>query len=286
LQRADMLVSATGLPTMRFSKGNLSGSQKWMLALLLLLPLVVAAGKWSVLPTSEFLTRSISLVDIPDEMQRRVHYVLFVPLGAILIVLCRLTFGIRLFGPFRSILLAVAFQITGIVLGIIFLILTVGAVAVIRPELKRMRLPYFSRVSVTLSLVSVIIIATMLSAVWLDAGSLQRVAYFPLVVLCLIGEAFARTLQKEGLRSALWRGTMTVMVGVLLTLLAGIPELRQLMLRFPELLVAQIGCIMVISEFLDLRLFEWLNPAAAEEDEGKPGGDAPAIVDGSKNQAA
>lgn len=270
---------------MRFSKGNLSRNQKWMLALLLLLPLVVAAGKWSVLPTSEFLTRSISLVDIPPEMQRRVHYVLFVPLGAILVVLCRLTFGIRLFGPFRSILLAVAFQITGIVLGIIFLILTVGAVAVIRPELKRMRLPYFSRVSVTLSLVSVIIIATMLSAVWLDAGSLQRVAYFPLVVLCLIGEAFARTLQKEGLRSALWRGTMTVMVGVLLTLLAGIPELRQLMLRFPELLVAQIGCIMVISEFLDLRLFEWLNPAAAE-DEGKPGGDAPAIVDGSKNQAA
>jgi hypothetical protein len=279
-----MLVSATGLPTMRFSKGNLSGSQKWMLALLLLLPLVVAAGKWSVLPTSEFLTRSISLVDIPDEMQRRVHYVLFVPLGAILIVLCRLTFGIRLFGPFRSILLAVAFQITGIVLGIIFLVFTVGAVAVIRPELKRMRLPYFSRVSVTLSLVSVIIIATMLSAVWLDAGSLQRVAYFPLVVLCLIGEAFARTLQKEGLRSAMWRGVMTVMVGVLLTLLAGIPALRQIMLRFPEILIAQIGCIMVISEFLDLRLFEWLNPAASDEE--KPGGDAPSSVDGVEDKAA
>jgi hypothetical protein len=246
---------------MRFSKGNLSGKRRAMLACLFLLPLVVAAGKSAVFPTSEFLTRYASLLEVPAEMHRRLQYGLFVPLSAVLVVLCRLTLGIRILGPFRSILIAVAFQITGIPLGLVFLTIVIAVIVVVRPLLKAIRLPYFARVSVIMSAVSAIMMMTILLGTWLEADSLRRTAYFPIVVLCLTGEGFSHALTKEGTRSAMWRGAMTVLLAVLITLLTEIHALQQLLLRFPELLIVQIGCVVVIAEYFDLRLLQWMNPA-------------------------
>lgn len=246
---------------MRLSKGNLSGKQKLVLAVLLIAPLLVILGKWSVLPTSEFLMRCFSLAEIPEEMQHRIRYILFIPFGAVLVVFSRLTLGIRVLGPFRSILIAVAFQITGIVLGLFFLTIVIGVIVAIRPLLKAIRLPYFGRVSVILSAVASIMVISFFCSEWLGIESLRQVTYFPIVVLCLTGEGFARTLTREGLRSAMWRGTMTAFVAVLITLLSRIPGFVYLLLRFPELLIVQIGCIVIIAEFFDLRLLQWLNPS-------------------------
>lgn len=247
---------------MKLSKGNLSGRRKWALGLLIIVPLFIMVAK---LPTAAFLMRFFSLVDLPPQMQNRVRYILFVPLSATLVVFFRLTLGIRVLGPFRSILIAVAFQITGIVLGLIFLVIVIGIIVAIRPLLRAIRLPYFGRVSVMLSAVASIMIITLLASNWLELDVLHRVAYFPIVVLCLTGEGFARTLSKEGLRSAMWRGAMTTLVAVLITLLSQIREVEHLFLRFPELLFVQIGCIVVIAEFFDLRLLQWLNPTAVKK---------------------
>jgi len=250
---------------MKLSKGNLSGKQNLALGLLFIVPLLVVIGKWSVLPTSGFFLRVFSLVDIPENMQSRVVYILFVPFGATLVVFFRLVLGIRLLGPFRSILIAVAFQITGVLLGLIFLVAVISIVVVIRPLAKAIRLPYFARVSVMLSTVAWIMLVALLLSAWFDFESLSRVVYFPIVVLCLTGEGFARTLSREGMYSALWRGTMTALVAVLITLLSKIGGFRGLLLHFPELLIVQIACIVAIAEFFDLRLLASLNPPAVKK---------------------
>jgi hypothetical protein len=202
-------------------------------------------------------------------MNTRLQYVLFVPLGAVLVVFCRLTLGIRILGPFRSILIAVAFQITGIVLGLIFLTIVIAVIVVVRPLLKAIRLPYYARVSVIMSAVCAIMTFTILMGTWLETDVLRRTAYFPIVVLCLMGEGFSRTLTKEGTRAAMWRGAMTTLLAVLITLLTAIPGLRQFMMRFPELLIVQLGCIVLISEYLDLRLLQWINPAPPPKASGR-----------------
>lgn len=250
---------------MKFSKGNLSWKHKFVLVLIFIVPLIALIGKWSVLPTSGSFLRVFSLADIPEKMQNRVIYILFVPFGATLVVFFRLVLGIRLLGPFRSILIAVAFQITGILLGLLFLGMVIGIVVAIRPLIKAIRLPYFARVSVILSAVASIMIIALLSSAWLDVESLRRLAYFPIFVLCLMAEGFAKTLSKEGLWSATWRGTMTVIVAMLITLLSQINGFRNLFLYFPELLMMQIGCIVAIAEFFDLRLLHWLNPPAVKK---------------------
>jgi hypothetical protein len=252
---------------MSASTEKLSATQGWILALLFVVPLSLMAAKWPALPTSEFLMKHCSLRTLPPAMQRTVSHILFVPLGAILVVFFRLTLGIRVLGPFRSILLAIAFQITGIPLGLVFLVVTVAVLLALRRPVQVMRLPYFGRISVLLSGVALLMVLGILSGTWLQQDSLHRVAYFPMIVLCLIVDAIGKTVAKEGLRSALWRSTMTVLVAVLLALLAAIQALKHLLLCFPELLIAQIGCIVLISKFLAWRQLQWLNPKVGESKE-------------------
>jgi len=250
---------------MKLGKGNLSGKQRLILAMLIVGPLVLMVCKWSALPTSEFFMRAFSLAHLSGNKESRVEYILSVPFGATLVVFFRLFLGIRLLGPFRSILLAVAFLITGILPGLAFLAAVIGIVLAIRPFVKAIRLPYFARVSVVLSIVALVMLIALLSSTWLGFESLSRVAYFPIIALCLMGEGFAGTLSKEGLGSALWRGTMTAFVAVLIASLFQIDGFRKVFLYFPELLIFEIGCIIVIAEFLDFRLLTRLNPPAVEK---------------------
>jgi len=258
-------VECREIHTMKLGKGNLSGGHKVVLATLFIGPLLVMVGKWSALPTSELFTQAFSLANLSKSMQGRITYVLSVPFGAAMVVFFRLFLGIRLLGPFRSILIAVAFQITGILFGLVFLAAVIGIVVAIRPLIKAIRLPYFARVSVILSTVALIMLIALLASTWLGFAPLGRMAYFPIVVLCLMGEGFARTLSKEGPGSALWRGAMTAFVAVLITFLFQINWFCDLFLHFPELLIVETGCIVVIAEFLDFRLLAWLNPPVPKE---------------------
>lgn len=245
------------------SRGNLGGRRKWVVIALFALPLALIAYKLSALSGSQSLSQALALTGMPADVQDRIGYVLFVPLAAVIVVFSRVTLGIRLLGPFRSILLALAFHMTGIGLGLFFLLVVVGMIVLIRPALKEIRMPYFGRVSVVLSAVAIIIMLTMVTGRWFQLNDLQQVAYFPIVVLCLTGDGFARTLYREGYKSALWRGGMTAIVAILITLLWSIPGFVEILIRFPELLILEVGLIVVITEFFGFRLFQHINPAPA-----------------------
>lgn len=202
---------------------------------------------------------------LPIAMQDRLEYLLFIPLGAFLVVFVRLTLGIRLLGPFRSILIAIAFQVTGILLGLVFMTVVTMFIVMIRPFLKKIRLPYFGRTSFILSAVACIVVAVVFCAAFLEIDSLRRVMYFPIVVLSLIGEGVSRTVTKEGWLPALWRSFTTILVAIVITGLANIPGFSQILITFPELLLLQIAGIVFISEYLDLRLLD--RPKTTDEEE-------------------
>jgi len=248
-------------------KGKLRPGYAWMLSILVVLATALTVGRMSWAPTAEVLGRFVSPASLPPSMLERVSYLLFVPVGALVVVLVRLTLGIRLLGPFRSILLAIAFQITGVMLGLLVLAAVIAAIVLLRPHLKQMGLPYFSRVSVILGIVSGLMIGAVLVASGLGLDHLRSVAYFPIVVLCLCGDGFAIKLNKEGPASALWRGATTAGVAVLITWISNIPGFDWFLLSFPELIIHLVVWMIVVSEYFDLRLLAWLNPVAPEEGE-------------------
>ena len=222
--------------------------------------LAIALARWHALPTSSFLAQHASLAATPRGLQHTVKDILFVPIGALVVVIFRLTLGIRVLGPFRSILLAFAFLTTGITLGLIFLTITVLILVLARPAISALRLPYFGRVSVMISTVAFVMIVGTLSAGWLRSPSLQNVAHFPIVVLVLVGEKVAVTIKREGTRSGIWRAMTTALVGVVVTAIASIPGLDRILLTHPELLLVEICLIVVISTLCTWRLLDSLNP--------------------------
>jgi len=243
------------IETKRKEKNKAEG--EWMIWLLFLVPLAIMLGKLPAMPTSELFNSAFSLASVPHHMQAHLEYIIFVPLGALVVTFFRLTLGLRVFGVFRPILIAIAFKMIGITIGLIFLtcVLVVIAFAV-RPILKARQMPYFARVSVLLSSVVILMIIPILAGLWLSSGSLVRIAYFPVIPLCLITESFAKALNEMGLEIAVQRYAMTVIVAVIIMLLAKATGGLHLLLHFPEALVVQIGCIVLVAEHLDLRLLE------------------------------
>ena len=213
----------SGHPIMIKTSSTPKPDHRLLVAALIAVPLLIVLAKWPGLPTAEFLRTHFTLETLPLRVQHKLTHILFVPLGAMLIVLVRLTLGLRLLGPFRSLLLAVAFQATGIALGVTFLTVTIGIVAFARPSIRALRMPYFGRTTVLLSSVAGLMVLVVLAGSWLHIGLLNSIAYFPIVVLSLIADAFARTAKSEGWPSALWRAGVTASVAIVLTAIANVP---------------------------------------------------------------
>lgn len=224
------------------------------------LPLLIVLARTLPLGTLSTGASAVTLADLPPEVVAQIGYVMAIPLGAVIVVIARVSLGLRLMGPFRPILIAVALQMTGIVTGLLFLFATFILIALIRPLVKAQKLPYFARTALLLSIVALFSILVLLTGKWLDLGALLALAHFPIVVLCLAAEAFARTLSGEGLRSAAWRGALTAATASLITLLLALPGVLPILIAHPELVLVMIGMAALIGKHFAFRALDHLNP--------------------------
>jgi len=234
---------------------------KWLMLALFLLPLMIMAGKLPIFPASTTFTNLFSVPDLPDRLHRHVEYIIFVPLSALVVAFFRLTLGIQVLGFFRPILLAIAFRIMGLPLGVAFLVVVLAGIALLRPLLRNA--PYYARVPMILSLVAAFVLIPVIAGRWWQADWLNHLAYFPVIALGLACEGFVKILDAKGMREAAWRVVTTILVGVVIAAVVKIPGMIAIFFRFPELLIVQAGLILVISEYLDFQCFEGKNPFAA-----------------------
>ena len=240
------------------TKKQISGGRGWLFALLLLLPLVVMAGKYPLLPTSEAFSSWFSLADLPKHVQTHAEYMLFVPLSAVIVAFFRLTLGIPVLSLFRPILVAIAFRVMGLPAGLAFLALVLGTIVVMRPLLKGRH--YYARVPVLLSIVASFMVVPLMLARYSHGLALQHLAYFPLISLALICEAFTKTLDEKGLAEAAWPTLNTVVIGMVINSISSFHGTLHLLLRFPELLFLQIGVVLLIERYMHFEVFEGKNP--------------------------
>jgi 7 transmembrane helices usually fused to an inactive transglutaminase len=230
----------------------------WLLTALLLVPTAIIIGKLPIFPTSRWLNQVLSLSDLSPKLQVHTEFVLFVPLSAIVVCLFRLTLGLPVLSLFRPILTALAFRIVGIPLGLGFLVAVLAGVVLIKPLLKEAH--YYVRVPLVLSLAAACVLVPLLLDKWWHAQTLRHLAYFPLINLALICEAFTKILNDKGLRAAMWPTINAVAAAIVITLLAGIPGAMHLLLSYPEVLILQGGVVLMIGKYLDLQLFADRNP--------------------------
>jgi len=237
-----------------------SSSRRWLFAVFLVAPLITILAKLGIVPAPVGLDTWFTLADLPERMQGHVEFIMYVPLGAVVVAFFRLTLGMPVLGLFRPILLAIALRIIGIPIGLAFLTLVLGVTVLMLPLLKGAH--YYSRVPVQLSIAANFLLLPLIAGRWWHDEWLQRLAHFPIIPLALICEGFTKTLDDKGFAEAAWPTANTILLGILISQVTRIPGAMHLLLRFPEVLVAQVGVVLVIGEYLHFEFLKDTNPFA------------------------
>ena len=225
-----------------------------LLLALFALPLTIALARAPIFPTSALFTSLLSLGDLPPGLHKAVENVLFVPLGALVVVFFRLTLGIKVLGLFRPILMAMAFNVIGVPLGLAFLLFALLIIGGFRVALRSAH--NYARIGALLSLVAALLFVPLIAGQWWHLAWLRELAYFPVIALCLTCESFAKVLDQEGAGEAARRTVWTVVTACITVIITSFSGMLEFFIRFPEFLLAQAGCILLINRYLAWRLFE------------------------------
>jgi D-alanine-D-alanine ligase len=202
-----------------------------------------------------FLDTVVTLEWVPIEQRHLVIYLMLLPTAALLITLARLTFGLRVLG-FRSVLIAVGFQEVGVGPSLVLIAVVLGIIAILRPWMRRVRLPLYARISLILALTACIQIFFLLLGSWQRSPTIFNLAFFPVIILALMAEGIAGTLDQKRPATAAWRLCWTLALALLLYALMNFEPFLKLLLRAPELMLLQIVAIVLVAEFLDFRLLQ------------------------------
>jgi hypothetical protein len=224
---------------------------------LLGVPALTLIARAAPLPTAHGVSTFLDLSTLPPPLLAHVHQVLFVPLGALVVVFARLVVGARALGVLSPILLALALPTTGYLPGLLFLTVTLLVVSLtVRPLLKAHGLPYSARVAALLSTVALLMLLPLIVLRHPAASRTAEFAYFPVVALGLVTERFAATLNRAGPRLAVARTAVTMVEAVTIAFVATTLHGVALLTRHPELLLTQIWCVVVLSRYLSVRFLE------------------------------
>lgn len=250
-------------------KGNLEPAQLAVLLVVAAVPLLMVAVRSAALPgvvgpgfdigiirsIGQTLNESLSLTAVPPAQRNRVFYLVLLPLSALVIAFARLTLGIRVLG-FRSILISIGFRQSGIVPSLVLIGLVSATIIAVRPRMRSIRLPRYARISVIFSIVVIIMLGALIVAPLLRAPAVWNLAFFPVIVLGLLAEGIARSMERDSPAAASWRAATTIVLAFLIAFVCWSSGVRAVMLQFPELVVTQVVGIILVSEYLDLRLLQ------------------------------
>ncbi|WP_202816278.1 inactive transglutaminase family protein [Immundisolibacter cernigliae] len=202
------------------------------------------------------LALQFSLLSLPVQMQMVYRVVLTMPLGALIIVLLRNVVGIKAFGTFAPILIALAFRETRLLNGIL---LFTGIVALglgARFYMERLKLLLVPRLASVLTVVVLMMAMLSVLTYQLGIGAGLSVALFPMVILTMTIERMSIGWEEAGPREALQQAGGSLLAASLAYLVMTERQVQHLVFMFPELLLIVLAITLAMGRYTGYRLTE------------------------------
>ena len=206
-------------------------------------------------PKKPFLLE-FSLFSLPIETQAVYHVILMVPVGVFLLVILRNVIGIRTFGTFMPVLIALAFRETQLLWGVILFTTLIALGLAIRLYLAHLKLLVVPRLAAIL--IIVIFLMAVFSILTHKLG-LERglsVALFPMVILTMTIERMSIVWEELGASQTLKQCAWSIVAAVLAYLVMGIQTIEHLVFVFPELLLIVLAGTIWLGRYSGFRLME------------------------------
>lgn len=192
---------------------------------------------------------------IPLELLKSI---MMIPLGALIVVIFRNVVGLRTFGTFLPVLIAVACRNSGLLWGLIGFVTIIFAVSLIRQLTSKLQLLHSPQLGVLLTAVIGFLLLAAALGEWLQLSGLAKVSLFPMVVVAITSERFS-IMEIEENQLAAWSTTaQTLVVVSFCYLVMASLSLQIIILGFPELLLVVVALDIWIGRWVGLRASEFL----------------------------
>ena len=205
---------------------------------------------------SKPLLLRFSLFSLPVNTQAVYRVMLLVPIGAFVLVILRNIVGIKTFGTFMPVLIALSFRESGLLWGLLLFCVVVAMGLVIRFYLERLKLLVVPRLAAVL--IVVVGLMAMLTIVSHSLG-LHRglsVALFPMVILTMTIERMSIVWEERGPAEALISGLGSLLTAALAFVVMNVKYIEHLVFVFPELLLVLLALTLLVGRYSGYRLMD------------------------------
>ncbi len=199
---------------------------------------------WDILQQSE-LTKEMLLA------------LLLLPLGALLVSIFKIVVGLKTYGVFLPVLIALALLQTGLMAGLALFNLMVMMVALLSKPLEHWRIQYTTKISVMLIVVIVLTLGLVGLFLKIHLLSTATPLFFPIIILTMISERFAQKTEEEGIAEALKLYGSTLVVTLVIYLVLSSRFIQDFILTFPEIILSMAGVNLMLGKWIGLRLTEY-----------------------------
>lgn len=200
----------------------------------------------------------INLGQLPIGSQILLKFLLVIPLGTLILAFARQFIGIKMFGSFMPILLALSFKETGLIMGLILLGGLVLGGLIARSYLAQLKLLFVPRIGAVITLLILLIAAIAIFCRNAHIESGLAVFLFPIVILVMLIERISLMLDEAGPQEALETGLGTLCLVVACYFVINNPQVRYFFFTFPETLLIIVGLHILLGRYAGFRLTEYI----------------------------
>lgn len=197
-----------------------------------------------------------SLYFLPINVQSVFKILVLIPFGAIVLVVFRNIIGLKTFGIFMPVLLALFFQEIGLGSGIMFFATIVAVGFLLRYFLKKMQLLAVPHLSIILT---VVVILLCVFAIFNRNITLFREftpSLFPIVITTIFIERLGLMIEEEGFQNTVYALLGTMVIAIISHILFSIRTLQTIVFTHPEILLSLISVFIILGKYTGYRLTE------------------------------
>jgi hypothetical protein len=210
-----------------------------------------------------------SLLQLPVNAQETYKILLTVPIGAFIILILRNFVGLKTFGTFMPVLIALAFRETNVIWGLSLFTIIVAFGLLVRFYLAQLHLLLVPRLSAILTVVILLMVAISILSQNLGLDRGLSVALFPMVILTMTIERMCIVWDERGPADALKAGLGSLLSALIAYWAMSNAELQYLLFAFPELLLVLLAIILWFGQYRGYRLFELFRFKALAQKDSK-----------------
>ncbi|WP_274473895.1 7TM domain-containing protein [Mangrovimonas aestuarii] len=181
---------------------------------------------------------------------------ILIPLGGLVIAFLRNVVGIKTFGVFLPVLIAISIMEVGFANGLLSFVFLIVLVGLLSHPLNNARILNTPKLVVLLCFMIFVIIIGSYFGHLANLPWLKSLSIFPVIILTISAERFSSAVVEEGFMHALNILTQTLLAVTLCYFILQYDEIYKLIIVFPELLVIIIALSLLLGRYIGFRWTE------------------------------